>query len=121
MLDVVFLKCFIKFQFLVILCDDLGMLSKVDVYVNFKKFEVVEIMVGFFVFDNVIIGGEVQVKIVVWVFEIMCIVDIGVGELEEVGVDDLKCQFDVIVSGVVIEQVSDVGFVDDDYEMVKVV
>lgn len=131
MLDVVFFKCLIKLQFFVILCDDFGMLNKVDVYVNFKKLEVVEIIVGFFVLDNVIIGGVVQVKIVVWVLEIMCMGDIEVGEFDGVNIDGFEDQFNEVVGDVVIELVSDgesVGIVeiidsgyDIGYEMVEVV
>lgn len=93
------------------------MLNKVDVYINFKKFEVVDIIVGFFVFDNVIIGGDVQVKIVVWVLEIMCMGEVGVGEFDGDSVDGIDGQFNEVVSGEVIQLVSD-GEIDDVVEIV---
>jgi ParB family chromosome partitioning protein len=57
--DAAFLKRLTKPQLLAILREDLGMPSKADAYANLKKSEVVEIIAGLFVSDNVTIGADV--------------------------------------------------------------
>ena len=86
--DAAFLKRLTKPQLLEILRDDLGMPNKADAYANIKKSEVVEIIAGLFVSDNVTIGSEVQAKIAAWAPEIMRTGDAGEGDTEDGTVSD---------------------------------
>ena len=86
--DTAFLKRLTKPQLLAILREDLGMPAKADAYANLKKSEVVEIIAGLFVSDNVTISGEVQAKIAAWAPEIMRTGDAGAGDTEDGTVSD---------------------------------
>jgi ParB family chromosome partitioning protein len=87
--DAAFLKRLTKPQLLAILRDDLGMPNKAGAYASLKKSEVVEIIAGLFVSDNVTIGGEVQAKIAAWAPEIMSTNHAGAGECADVTVADV--------------------------------
>ena len=86
--DTAFLKRLTKPKLLAILREDLGMPGKADAYANLKKSEVVEIIAGLFVSDNVTIGSEVQAKIAAWAPEIMRTGDAGAGDTEDGTVSD---------------------------------
>jgi hypothetical protein len=87
--DATFLKRLTKPQLLAILREDLGMPSKADAYANLKKSEVVDIIAGLFLSDNVTIGADAQVKIAAWAPEIMRTGDAKVGESEAGPVSDV--------------------------------
>jgi hypothetical protein len=87
--DVAFLKRLTKPQLLAILREDLGMPAKADAYANLKKSEVVEIIAGLFVSDNVTIGADAQAKIAAWAPEIMRTGHAGAGESEVVASADV--------------------------------
>ena len=93
--DAAFLKRLTKPKLLAILREDLGMPNKADAYANIKKSEVVEIIAGLFVSDNVTIGSEVQAKIAAWAPEIMRTSDAGAGDTEDgtPKFDRIRCKF----------------------------
>jgi ParB family chromosome partitioning protein len=116
--DAAFLKRLTKPQLLAILRNDLGMPNKADAYANLKKSEVVEIIAGLFVSDNVTIGGEVQAKIAAWAPEIMRTSDVGAGEADGASADGLEDQPNEAASGAAAELVSD-GRSDGNVETVN--
>ena len=63
--------------------------QQADAYASVKKSEVVEIIAGLFVSDNVTIGSEVQAKIAAWAPEIMRTGDAGAGASEDAGSADV--------------------------------
>jgi ParB family chromosome partitioning protein len=90
--DAAFLKRLTKPQLLAILREDLGMPNKADAYANLKKSEVVEIIAGLFVSDNVTISADVQAKIAAWAPETMRTGHAGAGECEAGPVSDVDDQ-----------------------------